>query len=172
MALVSCSSKLWGFSLAEQLEKHGLFDGLYTTYAYNKNTFLRRFVKRIDKETIPVAKTHTNPVLAIPMKLYPSKVHIWNNYFDKWVAGRVLKSNSRVFIGWSGMSLHALRAAKKKGMVTILERGSTHIVQQNKILQDEYKRFGIDFSVQPDVINKELQEYAEADYIIGALLFC
>jgi glycosyltransferase involved in cell wall biosynthesis len=148
------------------LDRHGLFDGLYTTYAYTKNTFLRRFVKRVDKEAIPVAKIHTNPLLAVPMKLSPAKVHTWNNYFDKWVAGQVLKSNSRVFVGWSGMSLHALRAAKKKGMMTVLERGSTHIVQQNAVLQEEYRRFGIDFSVHPDVITKELQEYDEADYIM------
>ena len=166
MAIISCSSKLWGFTLAEQLEKHGLFDGLYTTYAYNKNTFLRRFVKRVDKEEIPLSKIHTNPLLALPMKLFPGKVHVWNNYFDKWVAGQVRHTESRVYIGWSGMSLAAIRAAKKRKMITVLERGSTHIVEQNRILQEEYGKFGVDFSVHPDVIIKELKEYEETDYIM------
>ena len=50
-------------------------------------------------------------------------------------------------------------------MVTILERGSTHILFQNMILKEEYKKFGKEFSIHPAVIKKELQEYKEADYI-------
>ena len=152
--------------MAEQLDKHGLLDSLYTTYAYHKNTFLRRFVKRIDQEDIPLKRIHTNPLLALPMKLLPAKVHMWNNYFDKWVANQVKYGEAGAFIGWSGMSLHTIRAARKKRMATVLERGSTHIVHQNAVLREEYARFGIDFSVHPEVIKKELQEYEEADYIM------
>src|SRR5205823_354978 len=70
-----------------------------------------------------------------------------------------------VFIGWSGMSLAALRRAQHLGMKTIIERGSTHICFQDGILQEEYKRFGQSFAVHPAVIEKELAEYEEADYI-------
>ncbi len=165
MVSVSCSTKLWAFSLAEQMEARGMLDDLFTTYAYQKNILLRQLVKRVDKEKIPADKIKTNSILAFPAKLAPSKAHVWNDFFDKWVASKMRDSNSRVFIGWSGMSLHAIRAAKKNKMKTIVERGSTHIVYQDEILREEYRRFGINFSVHPFVIEKELQEYEEADYI-------
>ena len=165
MVTVSCSGKLHAFALAEQLEKNKQLDAFYTTYAYQKNTFFRKYVKRIDKEIIPVNKIHTNIPLAFPIKLMNDKVYIWNNIYDKWVAGKIAKSNSKVFIGWSGMSLHSIRTAKKKGIKTIVERGSSHILFQDRILKEEYKKFGIDFSVHPVVIEKELREYEEADYI-------
>ncbi|MFM9944320.1 MAG: hypothetical protein ACKVQB_03725, partial [Bacteroidia bacterium] len=133
MVTISCSGKLHAFALAEQLERNNKLDSLLTTYAYQKNTFFNRFVKRIDKEEIPVNKIRTNISLAFPIKLWPDKVHIWNNLFDLWVAKQLKTSKSKIFIGWSGMSLHSIIVAKNKGMKTILERGSTHIVFQNEI---------------------------------------
>ncbi|MDP9040560.1 MAG: glycosyltransferase, partial [Bacteroidota bacterium] len=62
-------------------------------------------------------------------------------------------------------SLHSIRTAKKRGMITIVERGSSHILTQNKILKEEYKRFHKDFSIRPALIKRELKEYDEADYI-------
>ena len=159
MVTVSCSGKLHAFALAEQLEKNKLLDSFFTTYAYQKNTYLRKYVKRIDKEEISVNKIHTNIPLAFPIKLMNDKVYIWNNWYDKWVASKITKSNSKVFIGWSGMSLHSIRTAKKRGIKTIVERGSAHILFQDKILKEEYKKFGINFSVHPVVIKKELKEY-------------
>src|SRR5450432_3803189 len=164
MVTISASTKLWAFAMAEQFEKHGILDELITTFSYSKNTFARQFIKRVDKEEIPIGRIKTNLLLAIPTRMFRQFPHIWNEYFDRWVSHR-LKPGSRVFIGWSGMSLHSLRRAKKLGMVTILERGSSHIETQNEILRDEYDRFGKQFSIHPSVIRKELQEYEEADYI-------
>ena len=165
MVSVSASSKSHAFNLAEQMERNKSLDILFTTYAYNKNTIGRKFVKRIDKELIPVDKIRTFLLLAFPMVLFRKYAHAWNNLFDKWVAGKLKKNSSRVFIGWSGMSLHSILRAKKKGMVTILERGSSHILFQEMILKEEYKKFGKEFAIHPSVIKKELQEYKEADYI-------
>lgn len=171
MVTVSCCSKLHAFALSEQLERHGLLNDLYTSYAYQKNTFLSRFVKRIDKENIPASRIKTNTFLAFPIKLLPGYAHRWNELFDKWVASQLIRSDSTVFIGWSGMSLNSIRAAKKRGMITTVERGSSHIVYQDAILKEEYKKFNIDFSVHPAVIQTELREYEEADYISIPSLF-
>lgn len=165
MVTISCSGKLHAFDLAEQLERNGELDMLLTTYAYQKNYFFRFFTKRKDKEKIKANKIGTNIPLAFLIKLWPDQVHIWNNYFDLWVSQHLAKSKSRMFVGWSGMSLHSIRKAKKKSIVTILERGSTHIEFQNEILKAEYAKFGINFSVHQAVIKKELLEYMEADYI-------
>lgn len=63
------------------------------------------------------------------------------------------------------MSLFSIRKAKKLGMKTILERGSSHILYQDEMLHTEYKKFNIDFHIHSKVIAKELQEYEEADFI-------
>lgn len=165
MVTISCSGKFHAFALAEQLERKGKLGALYTTYAFQKNSILRKVVKRIDKENIPAAKIHTNTLLAFPIKLLPQDAFRWNDYFDKWVAASLKKEKSRVFIGWSGMSLHSIKVAKKMGMQTILERGSSHIVYQDEILREEYKKFGKAFSIDKRVIEKELLEYDLADYI-------
>jgi len=62
--------------------------------------------------------------------------------------------------------LHAMRRAKKLGMVTILDRGNTHIQYQADLLQEEYARLGLSYSLFGQrAIRKSLQEYEEADYI-------
>jgi glycosyltransferase involved in cell wall biosynthesis len=165
MVSISCSAKLHAFSLAEQMERLGLLDNFYTSYAYQKNTLLRKLVRRTDKENIPVQKIHTHPVLAFPMKLLPKQAYVWNDLFDRWVAGKISGGDSPVFIGWSGMSLQSIRRARAGGKVTIVERGSSHILYQNEILREEYAKFGIRFSIDQRVIDKELKEYEEADYI-------
>ena len=94
--------------------KNGL-DILFTTYAYSKNTIARKFVKRIDKELIPVDKIRTFILLAFPMVLFRKYAHAWNNLFDKWVARNLKNNKSKVFIGWSGMSLHSIHKSKEGG---------------------------------------------------------
>ncbi len=165
MVTISCSGKLHAFALAEQLENANLLDKLFTSYAWQKNTFLRKFVNRKDLEELPPYKIYTNSFIAVPMKLFPKHAYIWNDLFDRWVAFKIRKSKSKVFIGWSGMSLRAIKVARLKGMITILERGSSHIEYQNEILKEEYARFGKNFSIDRRVIRKELEEYKIADYI-------
>lgn len=165
MVIVSCSTKLHAFNLAEQLERHGLLDTFYTTYAYQKNVAARRFIRRIDLEKIPAGKISTNLPVGALHKWYHDKYQT-NAWFESSVAKKLQKNKTaRVFIGWSGMSLQALRQARKQGMITVLERGSSHICFQNNILQEEYLKFGKNFEIDKRVIEKELKEYEEADYI-------
>ncbi|MCB0518002.1 MAG: glycosyltransferase family 4 protein [Lewinellaceae bacterium] len=163
--IVSCAAKLHAFALSEQLEKHGLLTALYTSYAYQKNTLMRRFTSRVDKEQIPPSKIHTALPVAIMMQR-GVEAYVLSEHYDKWVARKLARRNDyQAFIGWSGMSLHALRQAKKDGKTTIIERGSSHIAYQDRILHEEFKRFDIHFNVDARTIEKELQEYEEADYI-------
>jgi glycosyltransferase involved in cell wall biosynthesis len=165
MVSISCSGKLHAFALAEQISQRDILDIFYTTYASEKNTILKHLAKRLDKEKIPKEKISTASGIAFPLKLWPSYSYRWNNIFDKWVAGKLSGSKSKIFIGWSGMSLQSIRAAKKLGMITIVERGSSHIMVQDKILREEYRKFGIEFSVPQAIQKKEMDEYREADFI-------
>ncbi|MEK7256550.1 MAG: hypothetical protein AAB316_17475, partial [Bacteroidota bacterium] len=165
MVTISCSGKFHAFHLAEQLEKHGLLKQLFTTYSYEKNTLLRRFAGRMDKEKIPVSKFQTIVPLAMLSKL-KADPHLVNTLFDKWVAGKLRgKQDYEVFIGWSGMSLRALRQAKQAGKITVLERGSAHIQFQDDILREEFEKFGLPFRIDRRTVEQELEEYDEVDFI-------
>lgn len=162
--IISCSGKFHAFALAEQLERHGMLYTLYTSYSSIKNPLAKYLVSRRDKEHISKSKIKTFLPVAFGLKLI-KKPFFWNELFDLWVAWRIKQSNADVFIGWSGMSLHSIKAAQAKGMLTILERGSSHIEYQNEILKEEYAKFGIKFEVDRNIKRKEKKEYEIADYI-------
>lgn len=142
-----------------------MLHSFFTSYAYQKNTFWRKWVSRVDEEKLPLEKIHTRIPLAIGRKVmdYP---FFWNEWFDRWVASQLKKRpNFEVFIGWSGMCSHSIAMAKKMGKKTIVTRGSSHILTQEKILREEYAKFGITHNIEKETIKKELQEYTLADYI-------
>lgn len=72
-----------------------------------------------------------------------------------------------LFHGWNHHCLRLLRKAKQWNAVTIVERGSTHIDFQNRILQQEYRRYGIPFPpIEHAVVQRCKKEFTEADYIL------
>lgn len=142
-----------------------MLHSFFTSYAYQKNTFWRKWVSRVDEENLPLEKIHTSIPFAIGRKVldYP---FFWNECFDRWVATQLKKqADFEVFIGWSGMCSHSIAMAKKMGKKTIVTRGSSHILTQEQILREEYAKFGIKHNIEKETINKELREYALADYI-------
>jgi glycosyltransferase involved in cell wall biosynthesis len=85
--------------------------------------------------------------------------------FDRQAARHIL-NQSDIFVGLSGAALYSLRRARRMGMKTILERGSSHLLYQRAILTEEYARFNLKKTVvHPRVVARELQEYQEADFI-------
>jgi glycosyltransferase involved in cell wall biosynthesis len=75
-------------------------------------------------------------------------------------------SECDVFHGWNHQSLYSLRRAKTVGARVLITRSSAHAVVQDRILREEFERFG---SVYPAsarrLIEKHVQEYLEADVI-------
>jgi glycosyltransferase involved in cell wall biosynthesis len=85
--------------------------------------------------------------------------------FDKRAA-QSIPEDADIFVGWSGNSLRAIRKAKRLGLTTIVERGSAHMLTQTKLLTEEYEKYGLKPQVAPkSIVEKELLEYEEADYI-------
>jgi len=74
-----------------------------------------------------------------------------------------------VLIAMSGDFLYAVRRAKKDGALIILERGSKHILEQRKILENIPSLKGK--KPVPDInVKRELEGYQLADYIAIATL--
>lgn len=156
------------FHLARQLEKHGVLDAIWTGYPKFKLT----------QETgIPKEKIKSFPWLHTPY-MYLSSLGLnrfqwiskeWNwwdhEVLDSHVSSRL--NHPTILIGLSGSGLKSGKAAQAHGGKYICHRGSSHIGFQNTILQEEYARWGFEFSgIDPRKIAKEEEEYAVSDAIV------
>jgi glycosyltransferase involved in cell wall biosynthesis len=90
--------------------------------------------------------------------------------FDKLASGKIDKAD--IFVGWASFALDSFKKAKKMGMTVVLDEGSSHILYRRDIVKEEYEKFGIKPELtHPKLIEKELREYEEADYIAVSSLF-
>ena len=169
--IISCGRKFHAFHLAEQIDKRGYLHKFITSFYSQSQGWLSEFRK--DKEQINPAKVITNIFSEITEKVLNKIPGIknltnWNYYslelFDNWAKNQI--DSCDLFVGWSGFSLKSILRAKSLGAVTIVERGSSHILFQKEILEEEYAKYGIkNKPVDNRIVEKELLEYQEADYI-------
>ncbi len=83
---------------------------------------------------------------------------------DGYVANRL--PDCDVFVGISGSGLKTGRLAQKRGGKYICDRGSSHVRWADRMLTEEFARWGQEFEgVYPKHIAREEQEYAQADAI-------
>lgn len=84
--------------------------------------------------------------------------------FDRLVSRRL---RGGVFYGWAGYSLHSLRLARRRGMVTLLDRNSTEVRHQAAVLEREHRLWGLSGRGVPKwVIDRMVAEYDNCDYIV------
>lgn len=89
--------------------------------------------------------------------------HMINLAFDAWVAQ--ILPHGDIFHGWNGACLRSLRQAKRRGMITIVERASSHPTTQRHLLEEEYQRWRIRRKLPAWNYEYTLCELEETDYI-------
>jgi glycosyltransferase involved in cell wall biosynthesis len=164
-AIISVWGRFHAFDLSRELQQLGGLSTLITSYpAYAAEKF---GVERSRIRSCPSGEALSRLGRKLPAVGRFASLDLRGKKVFEKSARRALRGvTGDVFVGWSGTSLSLLRDAKARGMVTVLERGSSHIVEQTKTLLDEYARFGIAFADTPaETIEQELAEYDEADYI-------
>jgi glycosyltransferase involved in cell wall biosynthesis len=163
------------FHLARQLEKRGLLERIYSSYP--------RF-KLQDEPGIPSEKIETFPFLHAPymaalrvgLAAAPRRVRrTWTRWsheaIDRYVCARL--SSPTVLIALSGGGLKSGTKAQGLGGAYICDRGSSHIRYQDRILHEEYRRWGLEFEgIDPTMIRREECEYKQADAITLPSDFC
>ncbi len=174
--IISCMGKFHAFNLAEQLNQNGYLYKFLTTYYSRKNEWLKL---RKDTQVIDLDKVITNIYPEILSKIinkipFINRTNNWDfislELFDRWAEKNI--DNCDLFVGWSGNALNSIKFAKSKNIKTLLVRGSTHILFQKKILEEEYKKYDIKTRpINNKIIEKELLEYEEADYIYVPSVF-
>jgi glycosyltransferase involved in cell wall biosynthesis len=162
-AAVSVAGRFHGFNLAAELHRRSGLAALLTSYP--------KFVA--ERFGVPRERVKSLPPKEILERLHRRLPPAWQRpgvepalreWFDRWAA-RVLP-DCDICTAWSGSGLHTLRTARRRGALTVVERGSAHIEYQRDILREEYQSWGgIPALPHPRTIDKELQEYEEADVI-------
>ena len=153
------------FHVAKQLQDRNLLAKLITSYP--KFEAAKYGIKPENIDSLLIHEIHNRgwrKISRFTESLFNPQYMIFE-LFDRH-ASRHVNNDCDIFVGLSGCSLYSLRRARRQGIRTVLERGSTHIVFQKTILEDEYGRFGLTKPVvHPKVVERELQEYQEADFI-------
>jgi glycosyltransferase involved in cell wall biosynthesis len=162
------------FHLARQLERHHLLKAIYTGYP--------RF-KLSDESGIPIHKINTFPWLQAPfmargrvgLNRFPRLDREWawwaHETLDRYVASQLKEPD--ILIALSGSGLYAGRKIQQLGGIHICDRGSSHIRVQERLLTEEYERYGTRWhGIDPRSIAKEEAEYEQAHWISIPSQFC
>jgi glycosyltransferase involved in cell wall biosynthesis len=106
--------------------------------------------------------------------------HEWLDRELSWWAAQTLDRHVTwnlpdcdVFVAISGSGLAAARKAKSRGARYVCDRGSSHVRFSERILAEEYQRWGQRFpGIDSRAIRKEEEEYNLADVITIPSVFC
>jgi glycosyltransferase involved in cell wall biosynthesis len=160
---ISALTRFHMFDLANELESRGLLGKVYTGYPRSRlpgplrpHAFCR---------SLPIAGIAAAQMLGSLPGVQINVILAALSAFDRAVA-KALQPHD-IFIGLSGASsIRSFRRAKQLGARTICERGSSHIVFQDRILREEHERWGIPYRpIDQRVIDQELAEYDLCDQI-------
>jgi len=159
-AVVAVHGRFHGFDLARELDQRSSLSRLITTYP-------RFAVHGLGNDT-PLATAPWLEALrrgAPWLPFLPAPDFTIARKFARF-ASRHLPPDADLLIGWSSATLEAIPAARSRGMRVIIERGSSHIAHQARVLASAYAELGIrQAAVDPRMIEREIEEYTLADAI-------
>ena len=160
---LSVYGRFHGFDLARELERQGALERLISSYP---RAIAQRFgVPRERCVSLLPFELYGRAVRRLPPGLRARLEPLAHGPFAA-AAARRLPPRPEVFVGWSGSSLAALDEARRRGALTVLERGSAHIEAQAQLLADAYRAAGLKpLLPPPSIVARELAEYQRADLI-------
>ncbi|MBI3445758.1 MAG: glycosyltransferase family 4 protein [Magnetospirillum sp.] len=157
---VAIHGRFHGFDLALQLHRRGLLARLLTTYP---EFAVRRFLPaEAEVACAPwlEALRRVWPFLGLPGRT------------DALVARRFSRFAARhlpecdLLVCWSGAGLEVMEEAHRRGIKVVLERGSTHMDHQCRVLAAAHDRWNLPWRpTQPDLVARERAEYKRADLV-------
>ncbi|GAB4490871.1 MAG: hypothetical protein OHK006_24190 [Thermodesulfovibrionales bacterium] len=89
------------------------------------------------------------------------------SFFDYMTSKIILRRGCTVFHGWNNQSLRSLQAARKISATAILECGSTYQLFREPLIDEEYRRFGLEPKKRPaSARESSIEEFGIADAIL------
>jgi glycosyltransferase involved in cell wall biosynthesis len=168
---IAVYGRFHAFNLAKQLQDQNLLHSIITTYpSYKVTEFGIKSDLIASLIYLEVFSRGWSKLSTILKSDFNSQL-FWLELFDRDVAKK-LSGDFDIFVGWSGACFESFRRAKELGAKTVVERGSSHMAYQTRILEEEYDRWGLKFTkTHPGVYEREIQSYAECDRISIPSLF-
>lgn len=162
--VISVPGKYHAFDLARQLRRAGCLEQLITAYPYFA---VRKYeIPHSSVTSLPLNQLIYRGWTHLPFRLKElyDPILLVTELFDRQARRR--QRRAEIFVGWAGLCLLSLRRARERGAVTVIERGSSHMLFQQEIMRQEYELCGGSGPLaHPGIIKRELDEYREADYI-------
>jgi glycosyltransferase involved in cell wall biosynthesis len=90
--------------------------------------------------------------------------HLQNLLFDAWASRRLEPAD--LFHVWNNHGLASLRRAREMGMVTVVNRASSHPLYCTRLLKEEHARWEIAFRSSQSALRRSVAEMEEADYVL------
>jgi glycosyltransferase involved in cell wall biosynthesis len=154
------------FDLGRALDRRGHDVTIFTNYprwAASRFGVDRRRVRSFTRHGIATRMYRRTGSLGLSQRCDPA-AHRW---FGRWAARELGRESWDVIHCWSGVSEEILQSPAAGQSLTLLMRGSSHIVTQRRLLDDESRRVGADLDRPGDwVVARECREYALADRIV------
>lgn len=167
---VVSTGRFHAFDLATGLSNRGLLKKLYTGYPRAKSPLLPDGEVQNRPWLMPFVIGIHRVFGYLPQGLSRMAIHD----FDSFV-GRELDPNCAVLHVWSGTASSTVRklCAEKRALRIVCERGSTHILHQERVIKLESDRLGYRYEgVDPWVKDRESSDYEAADAIVVPSEFC
>ena len=163
----------WGvfhhFDLARELDRRNHLFKVYSTFPW----------ARLKREGLPHAKVQTFPWYHMAQLLAGRYLPGWRSAqsslgyaatitFDEWLDHRIPQAGVDALIALSGAGLKPGRRLQERGGLYICDRGSTHQRYQERIVNEELRRWGVEPSVssaRESLYQREVVIYETADAI-------
>lgn len=160
---ISTTSRFHMFDLAREARKLRHTVGLFAAYPSFK----------VDRDLTDCARTHSSWMLAryLVGRVSLREPSAWWDYrimsdFGRWLASELDVDDFDVLDALDGTGLEAGHAMKTAGRVWICNRGSTHVLTQRELLEEEHRMWGAPPpKFDPRLIERCLAEYEESDGI-------
>jgi len=151
------------FELGRELDRHGHLDRIYSTWPW----------ARLKREGLPHSKVETFPWIHTPITalerlgMLPRRLSddlgVWNaKAFDDWTYKRIGECDA--LIALSGAALKTGQLVQRRGGKFCCDIGSSHPRFQDRIVREEYARWGVELPVNDlrDTLREE-EIFAVAD---------
>ncbi|MFM7674874.1 MAG: glycosyltransferase family 4 protein [Synechococcus sp.] len=145
------------FDLAGQLHARGHLHRLITNYP---RWFVKRWGIPADRVvSLPFTFLVVRAIYRLGGESLMMRCQWW---VHRWFASRAARhlAGSELIHGWSQWSEPCLRWAAERGVPSVLERSSSHILEQSRLLREEHRRQGLTWvETHPKIEAMELREY-------------
>jgi glycosyltransferase involved in cell wall biosynthesis len=153
------------FQLADQLEKHGHLRRLITTYPRYKVRQWKIAHRHILSLPGYEVLKRVAPRLAAPFDRV-TQAQVASYLLFAANASLLIPGDTDLVVAWAGAAARMIRRAHRMGAMAIVERGSSHIAEQHRLLIEEHRLLGVRPPDLPDDhVTRDEREYDEADYV-------